>query len=74
MPIDVMVGKPDSSEEADELEYVQGLRKRLEDAYDVAREHLERSAARKNELLDVQANEEPYKAQDLVWTKSRREG
>ena len=42
--IEVTIEQPDSSEVKDELEYVQGLRNRLEDAYDIAREHLEKSA------------------------------
>ena len=41
-----MIGQLHSSEEANELEYVRGLCKNPEDAYDVAREHLEWSAAR----------------------------
>ena len=44
MPIDVMMGPPDDSPDCDELDYVTGLRERLEDAYDVAREHLQTSA------------------------------
>ena len=45
MPIDMMFGQPYTSEKA-ELAYVQGLCERLEDSYDVAREHLEKSATR----------------------------
>ena len=40
MPVDVMMGHPDHLSNWDEYEYVQGLRNMLEDAYDVAREHL----------------------------------
>ena len=74
MPIDVMMGQPDESK--DELDYVQGLRKRLEDAYDVAREHLQSSADRQKRYYDVRAHENPYKSGDLVWTmnKSRKKG
>ena len=53
MPIHVMFGQPYSSEKADELVYVQGLCERLEDAYDVAREHLEKSATRQRRYYDV---------------------
>ena len=76
MPIDVLVGQPEDSEVAGELEYVQGLRDRLEDAYDVAREHLQTSANRQKRGYDVRANENPYEPGDLVWTmnKSRKKG
>ena len=76
MPIDVMMGPPDDSTNQDELDYVVGLRERLEDAYDVAREHLQTSANRQKRYYDVRANEKPYKPGDLVWTmnKTRKKG
>ena len=76
MPIDVVFGQPYSSEKADELAYVLGLRERLEKAYDVARENLEKSTTTQNRYCNVRANEKPYQAGDLVWTmnKSRRKG
>ena len=76
MPIDVMFGKPDDQSGPNELDYVQGLRDRLEDAYDVARECLKQSAVRQKRYYDVRANEKPYNSGDLVWTmnKSRRKG
>ena len=40
MPIDIMMGRPECDEDVDELDYVQELQKRPEDAYDVPREHL----------------------------------
>ena len=75
MPIDVMMGETTPTLE-DELDYVQGLRERLEDAYEVAREHLEKSAVRQKRNYDVRANEHPYEPGDLVWTvnKSRKKG
>ena len=76
MPVDVMMGRPGSESSRDELEYVQGLRDRLEDAYDVAREHLQSSANRQKRYYDVNACEKPYKPGDLVWTmnKTRKKG
>ena len=76
MPIDVMVGSPDDSSNQDELDYVTGLRERIEDAYDVAREHLQTSANRQKRYYDLRANESPYKPGDLVWTmnKTRKKG
>ena len=75
MPIDVMVGQPEDSSQ-NELDYVQGLRERLEDAYEIARENLQSSAVRQKRYYDVRANEKPYKSGDLVWTmnKTRRKG
>ena len=75
MPIDVMLEERCPQEE-DELGYVQGLRERLEDAYDVAREHLGRSANRQKRYHDVHAYEQPYKVGDLVWlvNKTRKKG
>ena len=51
-------------------------RERLEDAYEVAREHLKLSANRQKRYYDVKANERPYKVGDLVWgmNKVRRKG
>ena len=76
MPIDVMFGKPEGDMGGEELEYVRGLRGRLEDAYDVAREHLQQSAERQKRYYDVRANESPYEPGDLVWTmnKTRKKG
>ena len=76
MPIDVMFGLPDEEAGRDELEYVQRMRARLEDAYDVAREHLKQDAVKQKRYYDVRANEKPYKPGDLVWTmnKARKKG
>jgi len=75
MPIDVMMGRP-QSEAGDELEYTRGLRERLEEAYDVAREHLKTDAVRQKRYYDLRAHEKPYETGDLVWTmnKSRKKG
>ena len=64
MPIDVMFGWPYTSEKANELAYVQGLHERLEDAYDVAREHLKKSTPRQKRYYDIWANEKPYQSGD----------
>jgi transposase InsO family protein len=76
MPLDVMMGQPESSEDQNELEYVQKLRERLEDAYEIAREHLQENANRQKRYYDVKAHEEPYATGDLVWTmnKVRKKG
>jgi len=75
MPIDVMMGQPEREVES-ELEYTRGLRDRLEEAYDVAREHLKVDAVRQKRYYDLRAHEKPYEAGDLVWTmnKSRKKG
>ena len=58
MPIYVMFGQPYSSEKVDGLAYVQGLRERLEDIYDVAREHIEKSTLRQKRYYNIQAKQE----------------
>jgi hypothetical protein len=74
-PVDVMMGQPNGVAE-DELTYIKGLRYRLEEAYELAREHLGRDAVRQKRYYDLKANEKPYVPGDLVWTmnKSRRKG
>ena len=67
-PVDVILGRPEVSEEGDELDYVRELRERLEDGYEVAREHLKLSANRQKRYNNVKANEQPYKLGELVWT------
>ena len=76
MPMDIMMGRPEGSEEVDELYYVWELWERFEDAYEVAREHLKLSANRQKRYYDVRVNEQPYKPGDLVWTmnKVRKKG
>jgi len=75
MPIDVMMGQSEV-EMTGELDYVQQTRERLEDAYDIAREHLEISANRQKRYHDLRAHEKPYKPGDLVWVvnKERKKG
>ena len=60
MHVGVMMGCPGNLSNWDELEYFQGLRDRLEDAYDVAREHFQSSASRPKRYYDVRANKSPY--------------
>ena len=67
-PGDAMMGCPDSLSNQDELEYIWGLRDRLEDTYDVAREHLKSSVTRQKKYYDVRANERSYEPENLVWT------
>ena len=61
MPIDIMMRRLECSEDVDELDYVQELRERLEDAYEAAREHLKLSAIKQKSYYDVRSNEQPYK-------------
>ena len=76
MPVNVMLGGSEGSEEGDELDYVWELRERLEDAYEVATEHLRLSANRQKRYYNVKANEQLYKVGDLVWAmnKVRKKG
>ena len=53
MPVNVIMSRPEGSEEVDELDYVWELWERLEDAYEVAREHLKLNANRQNRYYDV---------------------
>ena len=62
--IDVMMGQPDGVSSGDELDYVCGLRERLKDAYEVAREHLQRSAVWQKRCYDIRVNEKPYKTHE----------
>ena len=72
MPIDVMIRQPGSSEVKNELQYVQRQHKRPEDTYDIAREHLDKSAVRQKQYYDVQANEKPNEPGNLcTMNKSR---
>ena len=50
------------------LEFIQGLRDRLEDAFDVAGEHLLSSASRQKSYYDARTTKSPYEPGDLVWT------
>ena len=53
MPVDVMMGCPNSLPNSDELEYVHGFKVRLVDVYDLAREHLQSSVDRQKRYYDV---------------------
>ena len=44
---------------------------RLEDAYDVAREHLEKSATIQKRYYNVRANKKPCQTGDLVWMMNK---
>ena len=48
-------------------EYVDGLRKRMQQAHDVARKHLEAAAQRQKECYDANVRLECYQPGDLVW-------
>ena len=65
MPTDIMMGRLECSEDVDELYYVRELGKRLEDAYELAREHLKLSAVRQKRYYDARAKEQLYKPGDL---------
>ena len=70
MPTDILMGRPECSEEVDEPLYVQVIRERLEDAYEVAREHLKLSANRQKRYYDVRANEQPFNLE--IWLVNER--
>ncbi len=68
MPIDIMLGSPpDVDQEGDENDYVESLRIKMENAYDLAREHLGCSAQQQKRYYDLNAIDEPYEKGDLVW-------
>ena len=60
MPIDIMMGRPGCTEDVDELHNVWEIREWLEDANEVAVEHLKLSVVRQKSYYDVTANEQPY--------------
>ena len=60
MPVDVMMGTPSEETRRSELDYVKGLRDKLEDAYVEARESLQVSANRQKWQCDLRACEKPY--------------
>ena len=76
MPVDVMVGSPPDEQEGDENDYVESLKIKLENAYDLAREHLGVSAEHQKKYYDLKAIDEPYVVGDLVWlvNQTRRRG
>ena len=76
MPVDVILGSPPGEQEGDELDYVESLKIRLENAYDLAREQLGCSAQRQKKYYDLNAIDEPYMVGDLVWlvNQTRRKG
>ena len=66
IPVDVMMGCPECSSSQDELEHVQGLWDRLEDAYDAAGEHLSSSASIQKIWCEI-----PYEPGDMVRTMNK---
>jgi len=76
MPIDVQVGLPPESKPTEEIQYVENLRVRLENAYSLARENLEVGAERQKRRYDVGTSTLKYASGDLVWllNQSRRKG
>ena len=68
LPAEVMFGSVDSEFELNTNgEYVDGLRKRMQQAHDVARKHLEAAAQRQRECYDANVRLECYRLGDLVW-------
>ena len=53
MPIEIMMERPECSEDVDELHYAQELREGLGDAYGVAREHLNFHGVMQKRFYDV---------------------
>ena len=61
MPIDIQVGQPPEEPEGTEHEYLENLRIRLENDYDLARENLGTSAVHQRRYYDIKAIDEPYR-------------
>ena len=70
------MGQPPEEPEGTEHEYVENLRIRLENAYDLAKDNLGTSAVRQRCYYDMKAIDEPYRPGDLVWlvNKAPRKG
>ena len=66
MLIDIQVGQIPEEPGVMEHEYVENLRIRLENTYDLARENLGTSAVRKRGYYDMKAIDEPHRPGDLV--------
>ena len=70
MPVDVMVGLP-SDHPKSTLEYVQKLRRQLEEAYETARRGLRRSADRQKRLYDTKIHGNGFQPGNLCWCASK---
>jgi hypothetical protein len=55
LSIDIMIGSPEN-EILDEVEYVEVLRKRMENAYEYARAHLKQAASRQKQYYDIKCH------------------
>ena len=70
MPAQLMFASPRDDETSSYCDYVQKLKKRLEKAHEVAREHLGKNARRHKEQYDAKCLLNSYNAGDLVWYAS----
>ena len=66
IPADVMFGTPPSTAESVH-EYAAQLRKRMEKAFNLARQHSLSKQLRQKELYDRKVHGKPYKQGDFVW-------
>ena len=66
IPADVMFGTPPSTTESVH-EYAAQLRKQMEKAFNLARQHALSKQLRQKELYDKKVHGKPYKQGDFVW-------
>ena len=69
-PVDLMFPSMSSEPEGDIPEYVQELKSRMEECYDVARRYLKKSSEEQKRRYDTKIKEHPYQPGDLVYRKN----
>jgi hypothetical protein len=67
LPIDLLFPLPETVVTENSAEYVVGLRKRMEECYDYARQYLKRASERQKRGYDTQLKEQIYRPGDLVF-------
>ena len=68
LPIDVMLGRPESVEvPSNETKYAQSLRQRIDLIHDFARKHLQIESDRQKRYYDHLAQQHSFKQGDAVW-------
>ena len=67
LPIDFMLGLPETESSPSTSHYALKLRERLENAYHQTLQHMQQQQHRQKELYDRRACGNPYKSDDLVW-------
>ena len=78
LPIDLLLGRSQMQEnsQVEACEYVYELRTKLEDSFQLAREHLKSSAERQKCLYDRKVSGKGFNIGDQVWllVKARKRG